>query len=155
MYSGPQFFSQKIKNKILQQNFTVPKFPDLHYVCVYVSVHYMEGAMYILPRRWYVCVYMCPTWRVVCMCDLHGGCVRVYTHIHIHTIQLQPSGRTHIMHILPQVGWIYTFQNTHTFSTHSPCRTNTHIYHPLDKTHTTLYVHTFYVGQIHTHTTTS
>ena len=35
-------------------------------VCMYVCVHYMEGAIYVLPRECYVFVCMCPVWRVVC-----------------------------------------------------------------------------------------
>ena len=31
-----------------------------------VCVHYMEGAIYVLPRECYVFVCMCPAWRVVC-----------------------------------------------------------------------------------------
>ena len=35
-------------------------------VCMYVCVHYMEGAIYVLPTECYVFVCMCPAWRVVC-----------------------------------------------------------------------------------------
>ena len=35
-------------------------------VCMYVCVHYMEGAIYVLPRECYMFVCMCPAWRVVC-----------------------------------------------------------------------------------------
>ena len=33
---------------------------------MYVCVHYMEGAIYVLPTECYVFVCMCPVWRVVC-----------------------------------------------------------------------------------------
>ena len=35
-------------------------------VCMYVCVHYTEGAIYVLRRECYVFVCMCPAWRVVC-----------------------------------------------------------------------------------------
>ena len=35
-------------------------------VCMYVCVHYMEGAIYVLPTECYVFVCMCPAWRVIC-----------------------------------------------------------------------------------------
>ena len=76
-------FAQKIKTKILQhKNFTAPKFPDLQYVCMYVSVHYMKGlCMSYLEDG--MCVYMSYVegCMYMCMCILHGGCVHVYTHI--------------------------------------------------------------------------
>ena len=90
-------FAQKIKSKILQhKNFTAPKFPDLQYVCMYVSVHYMKGlCMSYLEDGMYVCT--CPMWRVVCICVCASYMVVVCmcTHIYVHTIQVQPSGRTH------------------------------------------------------------
>ena len=53
-----------------------------------------EGAMYVLPRGWYVRVCMCSTFNVVCvcvcMCVQHGGCVCVHTHIHTNL----PPGTT-------------------------------------------------------------
>ena len=38
-----KIFSQKIKIKILHQKFYSAKVPDLQYVCMYVSMHYMKG----------------------------------------------------------------------------------------------------------------
>ena len=86
----------------------------------------------------------------MCMCILHGGCVHVYTHIRTYHSGTTLRQDTHIMHILPQVGWIHTHFRTLIHSPHTlhVGRMHTCIYHPLDKTHTTLYVHTFYVEQI-------
>ena len=126
-------FAQKIKTKILQQKFfTAPKFPDLQYVCMYVSVHYMKGlCMSYLEDGMYVCtcpcgglyvyVYVHPTWWLC-------ACVHTYTYI---PFRYNPQiGHTHNAYPAPGRMDTHTFQNTHTFSTHSPCRMNAHMYIP-------------------------
>ena len=106
-------------------------------MCVHVS--YMEACMYM------------------CMCVLHGGCVCIHTYTYIPFRYNPQVGHTH--NAYPAPGRMDTHISFHRTLMHSPHtlhvgRMHTCIYHPLDKTHTTLYVHTFYVGQIHIHTTT-
>ena len=63
----------------------------------------------------YVYVYMHPTWWL-CVC--------------IHTYIPFRYNHTHIMHILPQVGWIRThFFPWNTLHTHLRHRANTYTYH--------------------------
>ena len=131
-------FVQKIRPKFYNTDFTVPKFPDLQYVCMYVCM--------------YVCVcalhgrgYVCPIYKMVCMCVhvsyvegcmymcmyiLHGGCLCVCTHTYIPFRYNPQVGYTHNAYPAPGRMDTHTFQNTHTFSTHSPCRMNAHIYIP-------------------------
>ena len=100
------------------------------YVYMYVCVHYMEGAMYVIPRGWYVFVYMCPTWRVICICASNMVVVCVHTHMYIPFRYNPQVGHTYNAYPAPGRMDTLTFQNTHIFSTHSPCRTNAHMYIP-------------------------
>ena len=96
-YSGPQKknFDKRLKPKFYNKNFTAPKFPDLQYVCMYVSVHYMKGlCMSYLEDGMYVCT--CPMWRVVCICVCASYMVVVclYTRISTYHSGTTP-GRMH------------------------------------------------------------
>ena len=83
----------------------------------------------------------------MCMCVLHGGCVCVC--VCVHTYKYIPFrynsqvGHTHNAYPAPGRMDTLTFQNTHTFSTYSPCRTNEHIYVPPSRqdTHYPLCIH--------------
>ena len=82
-----EFFAQKIKTK----NFTTQKFYNakVSRCTVCMCVHYMEGAMYVLPRGWYV----------VCACVLRGGLyVYVYTHTNLKVECPTRKGCVAILH---------------------------------------------------------
>ena len=81
-------------------------------MCVHVS--YMKGCMYM-------CTYARPTWWL---------CVCVHTYKYIPFRYNPQVGHTHNAYPAPGRMDTHTFQNTHTFSTHSPCRTNAHMYIP-------------------------
>ena len=55
-----------------------------------------EGAIYVLPRGWYVCVCMCPTFKVVCICVYVSNMVVVC----VHTYTYKPPSRYHIIETL-------------------------------------------------------
>ena len=89
-----RIFAKKMKTNFTTQKFYNVKFSRLT-VCMCVCttwkglcMSYLEDGMYVctcvLRGGLYVYVYVHSTWWL-CVC----------THIYVHTIQVQPSGRTH------------------------------------------------------------
>ena len=65
--------------------------------------------MYVLPRGWYVCVCMCPTFKVVYVCvNMVVVCVCVYTHY-----TYKPPSRYHIIETLMMKGHRVTAHALH------------------------------------------